>query len=100
MWPRPKPLAQAIGTLTAAEGTLRQSQAEYARAVGQPPGRLLLPRERPTLPATREEAQTLAADNNYSVISANFSELAARQYRRGARPAAAADFDRRHSRAR
>ncbi len=71
-------LAQAIGTLTAAEGTLRQSQAEYVRAVGQPPGRLLLPRERPTLPATREEAQTLAADNNYSVISANFSELAAR----------------------
>ncbi len=71
-------LAQAIGTLTAAEGTLRQSQAEYVRAVGQPPGRLLLPRERPTLPATREEAQTLAADNNFNVISANFSELAAR----------------------
>ncbi len=71
-------LAQAIGTLTAAEGTLRQSQAEYVRAVGQPPGRLLLPRERPTLPATREEAQTLAADDNFNVISANFSELAAR----------------------
>jgi outer membrane protein len=71
-------LAQAIGTLTAAEGTLRQSQAEYVRAVGQQPGRLLLPRERPTLPATREEAQTLAADNNFNVISANFSELAAR----------------------
>ena len=71
-------LAQAIGTLTAAEGTLRQSQAEYVRAVGHPPGRLLLPRERPTLPATREEAQTLAADNNFNVISANFAELAAR----------------------
>lgn len=71
-------LAQAIGLLTAAEGTLRQSRAEYVRAVGQQPGRLLLPRERPALPATREEAQSLAATNNYSVISANFAELAAR----------------------
>ncbi len=71
-------LAQAIGTLTAADGQLAQSRAEYVRAVGQPPGRLLLPRERPTLPATREAAQTLAANNNFSVISANFAELAAR----------------------
>jgi outer membrane protein len=71
-------LAQAQGTLTAAEGTLAQSRAEYVRAVGYEPGRLLLPRDRPTLPATREEAQTLAANNNYSVISANFAELAAR----------------------
>jgi outer membrane protein len=71
-------LAQAIGTLTAAEGTLRESQAEYVRAVGHPPGRLLLPRERPTLPVTREEALTLAATANFNVISANFAELAAR----------------------
>ncbi|HUC12222.1 MAG TPA: TolC family outer membrane protein [Stellaceae bacterium] len=70
-------LAQAIGTETAAEGTLAQSRAEYVRAVGHPPGILLLPRERPALPATREEAQSLAANNNYSVISANFAELAA-----------------------
>jgi outer membrane protein len=71
-------LAQAIGTETTAEGTLAQSRAEYVRAVGHSPGILLLPRERPTLPATREEAQSLAANNNYSVISANFAELAAR----------------------
>lgn len=71
-------LAQAQGTLTAAEGTLAQSRQEYVRAVGHEPGRLLLPRARPTLPATREEAQTLAADDNFSVISANFAELAAR----------------------
>jgi outer membrane protein len=71
-------LAQAIGTLTSAEGTLRESQAEYVRVVGHSPGRLLLPRERPTLPLTREEALTLAATANYSVISANFAELAAR----------------------
>jgi outer membrane protein len=71
-------LAQAIGTLTAADGTLRQSQAEYVRVVGHAPGRLLLPRERPTLPVTREEALTLAATANFNVISANFAELAAR----------------------
>jgi outer membrane protein len=71
-------LAQAVGTLTAAEGTLAQSRAEYVRAVGRSPGILLLPRERPALPATREEAQSLAANNNFNVISANFAELAAR----------------------
>ena len=71
-------LAQAIGTLTSADGTLRQSQAEYVRVVGHAPGRLLLPRERPTLPVTREEALTLAATANFNVISANFAELAAR----------------------
>ena len=71
-------LAQAIGTLTSAEGTLAQSRAEYVRVVGHPPGILLLPRERPTLPATREAAQSLAANYNFNVISANFAELAAR----------------------
>jgi outer membrane protein len=71
-------LAQAIGNLTSAEGTLAQSQAEYVAAVGQRPGILLLPRERPALPATREETESLAANNNFSVISANLAELAAR----------------------
>jgi outer membrane protein len=71
-------LAQAIGTETAAEGTLATSRAEYVRAVGHQPGILLLPRERPALPATREETESLAANNNFSVISANFAELAAR----------------------
>jgi outer membrane protein len=71
-------LAQAIGTLTSAEGTLAQSRAEYVRAVGREPGILVLPRERPALPATREETLSLAANNNFSVISANFAELAAR----------------------
>ena len=71
-------LAQAIGTETGAEGTLATSRAEYIRVVGRPPGVLLLPRERPALPATREEAQSLAANNNFNVISANFAELAAR----------------------
>jgi outer membrane protein TolC len=39
---------------------------------------LVLPRDRPALPATREEALSLAANNNFSVISATFAELAAR----------------------
>jgi outer membrane protein len=71
-------LAQAQGTLVTQQGLLEISRAEYVRAVGHPPGRLLLPRERPVLPATREEALTLAANNNFNVISATFAELAAR----------------------
>ena len=63
------------------------------RVVGHPPGILLLPRERPTLPATREEALSLAANNNFNVISANFAELAARDNIDVVRePVAAADF--------
>src|SRR5215510_9760181 len=71
-------LAQAQGTLVNQLGVLEISRAEYVRAVGHPPGRLMLPRERPALPATREEALSLAANSNFSVISATFAELAAR----------------------
>jgi outer membrane protein len=71
-------LAQGQGTLVAQQGTLEISRAEYVRAVGHPPGTLILPRERPALPATREEALSLAADNNFNVVSATFAELAAR----------------------
>lgn len=71
-------LAQAVGQLVTAQGNLEISRAEYVRAVGHPPGTLMLPRERPGLPATQEEAASLAANNNFSVISAIFAELAAR----------------------
>jgi len=71
-------LAQAVGQLVTAQGNLEISREEYVRAVGHAPGTLMLPRERPTLPATEEEAASLAANNNFSVISANFAELAAR----------------------
>jgi outer membrane protein len=37
-----------------------------------------MPSERPALPATREEALALAASNNFDVISATFTEAAAR----------------------
>jgi TolC family type I secretion outer membrane protein len=71
-------LEQATAQRVAAEGQLEISRANYTRAVGHPPGRLTLPRERPAMPATREEALTLAARNNPNVISAGFTELAAR----------------------
>jgi TolC family type I secretion outer membrane protein len=71
-------LEQATAQRVAAEGQLEISRANYARAVGHPPGRPTLPRERPAMPATREEALTLAARNNPNVIFAGFTELAAR----------------------
>jgi outer membrane protein len=71
-------LAQATATRITSEGTLEISRANYARAVGHPPGRLIMPRERPALPAGRDEALSLAANNNPNVVSANFTELAAR----------------------
>ncbi|HVC57651.1 MAG TPA: TolC family outer membrane protein [Stellaceae bacterium] len=71
-------LAQATAQRINAEGQLEVSRAEYARAVGHPPGRLVMPRERPGLPATREEALSLAAHDNPNVIAASFNELAAR----------------------
>jgi outer membrane protein len=71
-------LAQAVGQLVTAQGNLEISREEYVRAVGHPPGTLMLPRDRPALPATGEEAASLAGNNNFSVISANFAELAAR----------------------
>ena len=69
---------QAKAQRVAAEGQLQVSRANYTRAVGHPPGRLTLPRERPALPATREDALTLAAKNNPNVVSAGFTEFAAR----------------------
>ena len=89
-------LAQATAQRITAEGNLEISRSLYTRAVGHPPGRLVMPRERPALPATREEALALAANNNFNVISATFTEARrARQYRCRPRPAAAAGLDRR-----
>ena len=71
-------LAQATANRIASEGQLESSRATYTRAVGHPPGRLLLAKERPVLPATRDEALALAATDNPNVISASFAEAAAR----------------------
>ncbi|HVH77235.1 MAG TPA: TolC family outer membrane protein [Stellaceae bacterium] len=71
-------LAQATATRITSEGQLATSRANYTAAVGHPPGRLLMPRERLALPATRAEALSLAANGNPNVISAIFAERAAR----------------------
>jgi outer membrane protein len=71
-------LAQAIAQRITAEGTLETSRSRYTRAVGHPPERLIMPSERPALPATREEALELAATDNFDVISAMFTEASAR----------------------
>jgi len=71
-------LAQATAQRITSEGTLESDRANFTRAVGHPPGRLILPRERPVLPATRDEALSLAAGDNPNVIAASFTELAAR----------------------
>ena len=71
-------LAQATANRIASEGQLEVSRAAYTRAVGHPPGRLLLAKERPVLPASRDEVLALAATDNPNVISANFAEAAAR----------------------
>src|SRR5215472_5963929 len=71
-------LAQATANRIASEGQLEVSRAAYTHAVGHPPGRLLLAKERPVLPASRDEALALAATNNPNVIAANFAEAAAR----------------------
>jgi TolC family type I secretion outer membrane protein len=72
-------LAQSTAQRINAAGQIEVSRANYVRQVGHPPGRLMLPRERPALPATREEALNIAAQDNPNVISASFTELAARE---------------------
>jgi TolC family type I secretion outer membrane protein len=70
--------SQAVATRIASEGQLEVSRANYTRQVGHPPGRLVMPKERPALPKTREEALGVAATDNFNIIAANFTELAAK----------------------
>jgi outer membrane protein len=70
--------AGATASRLQAQGNLQVSRANYERAVGHPPERLDQPTLRPVLPATREEAVSLASLKNPNVIAAIFSEDAAR----------------------
>jgi TolC family type I secretion outer membrane protein len=72
-------LALAISDRIQAENNLEASRATFQRVVGEPPGLLTTPAERPALPANRQEALTLSAQNNPNVISALFTEAAARE---------------------
>jgi outer membrane protein len=71
-------LAGATASRLQAEGNLQVSRANYERAVGHPPERLVATTLRPVLPATRDDAINLAALNNPNVIAAIFTEDAAR----------------------
>jgi outer membrane protein len=78
-------VAQAEARLQAAhaqrqqdEGVLQSDRANYKRYVGHAPENLAQPTIRPQIPASRDEAQALAATKNPNVISALFGEDAAR----------------------
>jgi outer membrane protein len=72
-------LAGATASRQLAEGNLQVSRANYARAVGHvPPGRLAQPSLTPVLPASRNEALSLATFKNPTVIAGIFTEDAAR----------------------
>jgi outer membrane protein len=78
-------LAAATADRVQAEGNLQNSRAAFERAVGEPPGLLRPPPERPVLPTSRAEAASLAGTNNPNVISAQFVEAAARDNVRAVR---------------
>jgi outer membrane protein len=70
--------AGAIASRNQAEGNLQVSRANYQRAVGHLPPKLVATKTRPILPATRDEALALAAAKNPNVVAALFAEDAAR----------------------
>jgi TolC family type I secretion outer membrane protein len=78
-------LAAATADRVQAEGNLQSSRAAFERAVGEPPGLLQPPPERPVLPISRAEAASLAGTNNPNVIAAQFVEAAARDNVRAVR---------------
>jgi outer membrane protein len=70
--------ASAIASRNQAEGNLQVSRANYQRAVGHLPPKLVATKLRPVLPATREEALSLAAVKNPNVVAALLAEDAQR----------------------
>jgi outer membrane protein len=69
-------LALATADRQQAEGSLQSSRANYVRVVGHPPAKLDAPKERPALPATLQEATSLAAANNPNVFLADYTAKA------------------------
>jgi TolC family type I secretion outer membrane protein len=70
--------AAAIASRNLAEGNLQVSRANYERAVGHLPPKLLPTTLRPVLPKTQDEALGLAVAKNPNVVAALFAEDAAR----------------------
>ncbi|MGH7089720.1 MAG: TolC family outer membrane protein [Stellaceae bacterium] len=71
-------LAGARAQRETAEGNLAISRANFQRFVGHSPRNLQRPELHPTIPATRDLAQSLAATKNPNVLSSLFTEDSAR----------------------
>ena len=71
-------LAQSRTALTAAQGQLQFSRANYAAVVGQNPGKLRPPPPMPGVPATVDTAFELAERSNPSLRQAEIAEEASR----------------------
>ena len=72
-------LARAGANRTKAEGDLAASRAVYRNVVGNAPANLVAPRALSDLPATADETIALSTAQNPRVITAEFTELAARE---------------------
>lgn len=70
-------LSAGQASLTAAEASLKASRLFYERTVGEAPGTLDRKPATPTLPATEEEARTVANELNPSLTAAREGEKAA-----------------------
>jgi outer membrane protein len=71
-------LSQARSDRETASGNLEVSRSSYVRVVGEAPGKLTAPAERPALPVNRQEMLDLASTSNPAVMAALFTEAAAR----------------------
>jgi outer membrane protein len=69
--------AQATAGRKTAEGQLESAYAAYQHDIGQAPGDLAKPSVLPQLPATRDEAEGIAAVAAPSVIEAQYAQQAA-----------------------
>jgi TolC family type I secretion outer membrane protein len=70
-------LSTAVAQRQTAEGNLETSRETYAQVVGQAPQTLVMPAERPVLPAALDHAKRLAASDNPNVVAAQFNRSAA-----------------------
>jgi outer membrane protein len=70
--------AAAQATRQTDQGALENDRANYTRVVGHAPIDLVQPTKHPVMPATRDQALTLAATENPNVIASQFTEAAAR----------------------
>jgi outer membrane protein len=72
-------LAAAEANLSTQRGVLERSRQFFRSVVGQEAGGLQPPRRLPALPASLEEAVTLALENHPAVIATRFDEVSARR---------------------